>query len=279
MHQLNKTKFREQLTPSRFLQLSLENDNLDTEIKTELCDYYRNWNNLRSPRLAFWYDNQLNEMLEALEKCPGARILDAGCGTGSESLFLALKGAHVTGIDVSPGKIKIANARQEHLRDSARVEFDLDFYQQSILDVEGTYDLIWLEQAFHHMEPRARIVQQLADLLAPGGRLFFSEANGWNPLLQVKLFKQRGFDTIKRTKTSEGELIWGDERILTPMSLKRCLKKAGLKLESRRYFRIFPSGERFDTLLNMERALCDLPIAGVLAPLFSHYSFVAKKSE
>ncbi|MDX1664072.1 MAG: class I SAM-dependent methyltransferase [Candidatus Promineifilaceae bacterium] len=36
---------------------------------------------------------------------PGARILDVGCGTGLETLFLARQGMVVTGLDVSPGML------------------------------------------------------------------------------------------------------------------------------------------------------------------------------
>ncbi|GFE64636.1 magnesium protoporphyrin IX methyltransferase [Litoreibacter roseus] len=41
-----------------------------------------------------------------------ARILDAGCGTGTMAVELANKGADVTGIDISPSLIDIAEARR-----------------------------------------------------------------------------------------------------------------------------------------------------------------------
>ena len=36
---------------------------------------------------------------------PGQHVLDVGCGTGSDALFLAHHGRHITGIDISPGMI------------------------------------------------------------------------------------------------------------------------------------------------------------------------------
>lgn len=41
----------------------------------------------------------------------GARVLDAGCGTGAASAELAARGADVTAIDISPKLVEIAEAR------------------------------------------------------------------------------------------------------------------------------------------------------------------------
>ena len=41
----------------------------------------------------------------------GARVLDAGCGTGAMSAELAARGAYVTGVDISPQLVGIAERR------------------------------------------------------------------------------------------------------------------------------------------------------------------------
>jgi magnesium-protoporphyrin O-methyltransferase len=41
----------------------------------------------------------------------GARVLDAGCGTGAMSAELAARGAEVVGVDIAPALIAIAEAR------------------------------------------------------------------------------------------------------------------------------------------------------------------------
>ena len=52
----------------------------------------------------------------------GARVLDAGCGTGLMTADLAARGAHVVAVDISPQLIAIADARlADPLRD--RVTF------------------------------------------------------------------------------------------------------------------------------------------------------------
>ena len=74
-----------------------------------------------------------------------------------------------------------------------------------------------MEQAFHHVEPRARVYETIAALLKPEGRVVISEANGWNPLLQLVLFRRRGFRTVIERTTETGErFLYGNERITVP---------------------------------------------------------------
>jgi ubiquinone/menaquinone biosynthesis C-methylase UbiE len=42
---------------------------------------------------------------------PGMKVLDVACGTGNASIPAAKLGAHVTGLDFSPGLIAIARER------------------------------------------------------------------------------------------------------------------------------------------------------------------------
>jgi SAM-dependent methyltransferase len=54
----------------------------------------------------------------------GARILDVGCGAGTNSLFLARAGFRVSGIDLAEGAIAAARARAE--REGLRVDFRVE---------------------------------------------------------------------------------------------------------------------------------------------------------
>lgn len=51
-------------------------------------------------------------MAELPEDLRGARVLDAGCGTGTMAIELAERGADVVGVDISPSLIEIAEKRR-----------------------------------------------------------------------------------------------------------------------------------------------------------------------
>lgn len=191
-----------------------------------LKHYYRSWGEFRSERMRYWYDFQLTDINALLAKMRSPRLLDAGCGNGTESLWFALNGANVTAVDIDEKLLDVAQHRLEDLRQHSSAPLQCTFSKKKILDVEGKYDLIWLEQAFHHMEPREQVVSKLADLLTPGGYVVFCETNAWNPLLQLQFFKLRRFRTIIRY---HGE-VWGNERILTAGRLAKHLRSAGLRV-------------------------------------------------
>ena len=85
-------------------------------------------------------DNMRALMLSrAPEDLSGARILDAGCGTGMMSEELAARGANVVAIDISPSLIAIAQKRlPAHLKNK------VTFKSGDMLDpVLGEFDYIF----------------------------------------------------------------------------------------------------------------------------------------
>lgn len=57
----------------------------------------------------------------------GARVLDAGCGTGSFAMELAKRGAEVVAIDLSPSQVEVALRRVAHHLDTFATGGRIDF--------------------------------------------------------------------------------------------------------------------------------------------------------
>ncbi len=104
-------------------------------------------------------------------------VLDVGCGTGDNALFLASRGHDVTGIDAAPSAIE--RATQKAARSAAPATFLIhDALALDRLDV--SFDTVIDSGLFHTFsdEQRPVFVRQLATVLKPGGRylmLCFSE--------------------------------------------------------------------------------------------------------
>lgn len=259
-----------------FLRLWLDNTLLDGAAERTLKDYYRSFARSFSPRIRRYYAAQMDEVLALVRRRPGLRLLEVGCGCGTESLWLAMHGADVLGIDVRGDRVETARRRAEVMAGHLGRPVTAEFRRAGLLDVAGDagYDAVWMEQAFHHLEPRDAVVRHLARLLKPGGKLVISEANGWNPLLQLQLLLRRGPRTVTTFIDEDGrELPYGNERVLSAVALRRAFTAVGVRCRSVRHFRMFPNHRLFDPLGGLE----DAAARNWLAPLLTHYNYVGER--
>jgi len=126
-----------------------------------------------------WEIGRPQPVIVALEKAGEIRgaVLDAGCGTGENALFLAERGHDVVGIDGAARAV--AAARAKAVSRALQVEFRvLDALQIATLD--RSFDTVVDSGLFHVFgdEERPRYAAALASVLRPGGSYFvlcFSE--------------------------------------------------------------------------------------------------------
>ena len=108
---------------------------------------------------------------------PGTRVLDVGCGVGRWSLELAGRGARVTGIDLSPTMIALAQLYAGLQGLATRCRFRVQ--DLATLEVAGRFDLVLGVTVLQHiLEPRAlrAAVERLVAHLARDGTLVLLEA-------------------------------------------------------------------------------------------------------
>ena len=237
--------------------------------------YYRNYLRNFSPRLQKFYQSQSSEVAEMILQKKKPTLLDIGCGCGTETLWFTGLGAESTGIDVGNAMIEVARERKKILEDALEENISCQFNAASIFNLNPRYvkfDIIWMQQTFHHIEPREDLIPLLFTLLNDGGALIISESNAWNPFIQFSLLKRRGLKTIIQIEERGQPIPWGNERIITPIGLMRTLRRHGFMVGSPRYFRLLPSNKIFDKFSFLETIW---PRA--LFPAFTHYNLVAQK--
>jgi|TARA_B110000902_G_scaffold120026_1_gene140725 cyclopropane fatty-acyl-phospholipid synthase-like methyltransferase len=103
------------------------------------------------------------------------RVLDAGCGLGGSSLWLAAQGNQVKGISISPKQVAFANkvAKKRKLTDSVQFEV-ANFCQTPYAD--GSFDVIWaLESACYALD-KSLFLKEAYRLLSKGGQLIMCDA-------------------------------------------------------------------------------------------------------
>ena len=259
-----------------FLVFWLENNVvLNSDNRKEFNRYYGNYLKSFSAYNRHHYAEQTRKITQQIREMKAPRLLEVGTGCGTEALWFAYLGARVVTVDINAERVNVARARKRWLEENLGLKLDIEFVKMSIFDYEPNqpFDLVWMEQTYHHVEPRERFGPKILSFLRDGGRCHISEANGWNPLLQAQLFRRRGFKTITHFLDEHGnKMPYGNERVTTPGALRASLERAGFISTSSNIYRMLPNSNPPAAWLKIEPTLLK-----VLPMLSTHYNVEAIK--
>lgn len=163
-------------------------------------------------RLA-WIDEHLS--------LAGKRVLDVGCGGGLLSEGMALRGAEVTGIDLSEKPLAVAKL---HLLESGqKVDYRKISVEALANEMPGAFDAVTCLEMLEHVPNPSSVIAACARLVKPGGQVFFSTLNR-NP--KSYLFAVIGAEYVLQM-LPKGTHDYA--RFIKPSELARWAKNANLE--------------------------------------------------
>jgi ubiquinone/menaquinone biosynthesis C-methylase UbiE len=113
----------------------------------------------------------------------GERVLEVGCGTGSDLLQFARNGADARGIDITPAHLRLA---RERVGVSARVEFG-DATQIPFAD--ASFDFVYSNGVLHHIDRPQQVAKEILRVLRPGGAFKVFVYNRWSHVPLILMLK------------------------------------------------------------------------------------------
>jgi 2-polyprenyl-6-hydroxyphenyl methylase/3-demethylubiquinone-9 3-methyltransferase len=168
----------------------------------------------------------------------GAKVLDVGCGGGILSDAMARAGAEVLGIDLADKPLKVA---QLHALESAPAALSYRLVSAEALAAEmpAAFDVVTCMEMLEHVPDPASVVRANAQLVKPGGMVFFSTINR-NP--KAFAFAILGAEYVL-SLLPKGTHEYA--RFIRPSELARWCRDAGLEVVQMRGLQYNPLSRRY----------------------------------
>lgn len=104
------------------------------------------------------------------------RFLDAGCGVGGSSRYLALKHPEARGLGLTLSPVQARNGQRYN--QEAGVGDRVEIRAQDVFSLdpaaEGTFDLVWSMESAEHMADKEALMELFLAMLRPGGQLIMA---------------------------------------------------------------------------------------------------------
>lgn len=126
----------------------------------------------------------------------GLRVLEIGCGLGTDGAQFAKAGAYYTGIDLTEASIELARRRFEvsglpgefGVADAENLDF-----------ADASFDLVYSHGVLHHTPDTARAVREIHRVLKPGGRavVMLYHRDSYNYRVGIRILRRAGAGLLK----------------------------------------------------------------------------------
>jgi SAM-dependent methyltransferase len=179
-------------------------------------------------------------MKEAIgfDRYRGKRLLEIGCGTGTDLLQFARGGARVTGVDLTPRSIEIIRQRFEVY--NLPGDFALED-AEGLSFADESFDVVYSFGVLHHTPDTARAIREVHRVLRRGGEAIVMLYNRASLYYWGAIMLRRGLLRGELLSKSIEQIM--SERVEHSETGGRPLVKVYTKREARELFREFSRTE------------------------------------
>ena len=156
-------------------------------------------------------------------KVAGKKLLDVGCGGGLLSEAMAYRGAEVTGIDMGTAPLEVARLHAVH--NNLAIEYQQTTAEQYAQQYKNTFDVVCCLEMLEHVPDPASVINACANLVKPGGHVFFSTLNRTPKAYAVAVIGAEYLANILPRGTHDYK------KFITPAELAKACRASGLQVQ------------------------------------------------
>ena len=160
------------------------------------------------------------DFIEDRAELAGKKVLDIGCGGGILAEGLARRGAEVRAIDL--GEASLAVARAHASEQGLEIEYQSIAAEALAEQEPASFDVVTCLEMLEHVPDPSSIVGASAQLVTPGGNVFFSTINRNLRALMVMIVGGEYLMEMVPKGTHEYE------KLIRPGELDRWIRHAGM---------------------------------------------------
>lgn len=154
----------------------------------------------------------------------GKQVIDVGCGGGILAESMARRGAQVIGIDM--GATPLSVAQMHALESQVEIEYRQIRAEDMAAEAPAQFDAVTCMEMLEHVPDPASVIAACAQLVKPGGDVFFSSINR-NP--KAFLLAIIGAEYVMNM-LPKGTHEYG--KFIKPSELEKWARSVGLELRN-----------------------------------------------
>jgi 2-polyprenyl-6-hydroxyphenyl methylase/3-demethylubiquinone-9 3-methyltransferase len=159
------------------MQNTASNTNVDPAELAKFSDLAHRW---WDPESEFRPLHQINplrlEWINGISPLQGKKVLDVGCGGGILTDAMARSGAQALGIDLATKSLKVAQLHALEAQ-TPNVQYREVTVEALAAEQPASFDVVTCMEMLEHVPDPSSIVRACAQLVKPGGHVFFSTLN------------------------------------------------------------------------------------------------------